>query len=210
MPLLDFNRTVPYKKKEGILGYFQIIFHNFFDLVLLNIIFVFTSLPIFTIGASYTSFIAVCNKYAEDENVYPIKEYFSCFKKNFLKTTLYGIIFTLAIVIISFSMVFYLNLGKEIFVFYFLSAVSLICLLIVLMIGGWFFPCLSKSYDIFKNLIVKSFVLTISNIKKSLLFLLVVLVCAFLIFAFFPYSVPFVFIFPIMLIALASSCISVK
>lgn len=209
MPLLDFNRTVPYKKKEGILGYFQIIFHNFFDLVLLNIIFVFTSLPIVTIGASYTSFIAVCNKYAEDENVYPIKEYFSCFKNNFLKTTLYGIIFTLAIVIISFSMVFYLNLGKEIFVFYFLSAVSLICLLIVLMLGGWFFPCISKNDEGFKNSIVKSFVLMISNIKKSLLFLVVVLICAFAIFAFFPYSVPFIFLFPIMLITLASSCISI-
>lgn len=208
MNLLDFKRTVPYKKRTGILGYFQLIYHNFFDLVLLNIMFVVTSLPIVTIGASYTAFISVCNKYAKDEVVYPLKEYFINFKNNFLKSALYGIIFTITIFIISFSCFFYFNLAKEIFVFYLLASISLLCLFLVIMTACWFFPLYcEKKYD-FKRLIIDSFFKIFINFARSIVFLLTVILVSFAIFAFFPYSLPFIVFFPVMIIALCSSYLS--
>ena len=81
MNLMNLDKTVPYVRKKGIAGYFQLIFHNFFDFILLNLVFTLTCLPLFTFGASYKALIEVCNKYAEDKVVYPIREYFANFKK---------------------------------------------------------------------------------------------------------------------------------
>lgn len=210
MNLLNFNKTVPYIRKKGIAGYFQIIFHNFFDLVLLNFIFLITSLPVFTIGASYKAFISVCNKYAEDENVYPIREYFKNFKQNFLKSMLYGLIFTVAFVIIAFASLFYLNMSKQSMIFFLFAVVGAACIFLLIMMLCWFFPLYVKLGQDFKTLIINSFILSFNYIKSSFSYLLVVFVCFALIFSLFPYSVPFVAILPFMLIALASSCGTVE
>ena len=206
MNLFNFNKTVPFVRKKGIKGYFQIIFHSFFDLVLLNFIFVLTSLPIVTIGASYKALVEVLNKYAEDENVYPIREYFLNFKKEFLKSSGYGILFLFTFFIIAFSCNFYLNLAKENIIFLLFACVSLICLILLTMIFGWFFPLFTKIDQKLSALIINSFILSFKFIKSTLCFLAVVLICFCLIFAFFPYSLPVIFILPFVLIALASSC----
>lgn len=206
MSLLNFDKTVPYIRKKGIAGYFQLIFHNFFDLVLLNFIFMITSLPIITLGASYKALISVCNKYAEDEVVYPIREYFSRFKENFLKSSLYGLLFTAIFFIIAFSSLFYLNLSKDNIIFFLFAVVGAICLMLLIMMACWFFPLLTKVNQNLKTLIINSFVLSFSYIKPSLLYLLTVFICSALVFSLFPYSVPFIAILPFMLIALASSC----
>ncbi len=206
MSLMNFDKTIPYIRKKGIAGYFQLIFHNFFDLVLLNFIFVITCLPIFTFGAAYNALITVCNKYAEDEVVYPIREYFQNFKKEFLKSALYGIVFIVAFVIIAFSSIFYLNMAKENILFFLFAVVGAVCLMLLTMMFGWFFPIYTKIEQGFKALIINSFILSFNYIKSSLCFLLTVFVCIALVLALFPYSVPFIAILPFMLIALSSSC----
>ena len=59
MNLNGFDKTVPYIRKTGIAGYFQLIFHNFFDFILLNLVFTLTCLPLITFGASYKALIQV-------------------------------------------------------------------------------------------------------------------------------------------------------
>ena len=206
MGLINFDRTVPYIRKKGIAGFFQIIFHNFFDLVLLNFIFLITCLPVFTFGASYKALITVCNKYAEDKVVYPLREYFKNFKAEFLKSTLYGILFAVAFVIIGFSTLFYLNLSKNNIIFFMFAVLGAICFMLISMIFGWFFPIFTKIEQRFKELVINSFILTFKHIKSSLCFLLTIFLCSALIFSFFPFSVPFIAIFPFILISLASSC----
>ena len=34
MNLMNLDKTVPYIRKKGVAGYFQLIFHNFFDFIL--------------------------------------------------------------------------------------------------------------------------------------------------------------------------------
>ena len=102
MNLNDFDKTVPYIKKRGIGGYFQLIFHNFFDFILLNLVFTLTCLPLITFGASYKALIQVCNKYAEDKVVYPIREYFAYFRNEFIKSTVYGLFFLIMFFLIDF------------------------------------------------------------------------------------------------------------
>lgn len=206
MSFINFDRTVPYIRKKGLAGYFQIIFHNFFDLVLLNFIFLLTCLPIITVGPSCKALIAVCNKYAEDKVVYPIREYFGNFKKEFLKSVLYGILFAGTFFIIAFSTLFYFNLAKDNVIFFVFAVIGAVCFILLTMIFGWFFPIYTKIEQGLKALIVNSFILAFRYIKSSICFLLTVFICSAGVFAFFPYSVPFIAILPFMLISLASSC----
>ena len=206
MNLMNLDKTVPYIRKKGIAGYFQLIFHNFFDFILLNLMFTLTCLPIFTFGASYKALIEVCNKYAEDKVVYPIREYFANFKKEFGKSTLYGLFFIAAFAVIDFSCWFYFNMAKQTAVMFVLAVICAVCHISLTMIMGWFFPIFTKIDQKFTALVTNSLILAFGNIKSTLCYLLSVGVCAALVFALFPYSVPFIAVLPFFIIALASSC----
>lgn len=206
MNFINLDKTVPYVRKKGIAGYFQLIFHNFFDFILLNLVFTLTCLPLFTFGASYKALIEVCNKYAEDKVVYPIREYFANFKKEFGKSTLYGLIFIGLFAVIDFSCLFYFNAAKQASVMFALAVICAICHILLTVIMGWFFPIFTKIDQKFTALVANSLILAIGNIRPTLCYLLAVGVCTALIFALFPYSVPFIAVLPFFITALSSSC----
>ena len=58
-----------------------------FDMILLNVLFILTSLPLFTIGASLTALYAVL-LWRENDSGYLYRIYFSSFRKNFRQATL--------------------------------------------------------------------------------------------------------------------------
>ncbi|MCR5214154.1 MAG: DUF624 domain-containing protein [Eubacterium sp.] len=68
------------------------IIDKFGDLFFLNIYFTFTSLPIVTIGASFTALYSVTNKMVKDKEGPTRVEYFKAFKANFKPATLVWII----------------------------------------------------------------------------------------------------------------------
>lgn len=57
-----------------------------FDMILLNVIFILTSLPLFTVGASLTALYSVL-LWRENDNGYLHQIYFSSFRKNFRQAT---------------------------------------------------------------------------------------------------------------------------
>ena len=59
-----------------------IFLNRFFDLLILNWIFIFTCLPIITIGPSLTALYTVALKMADGDNPYIIKTYFRSFTEN--------------------------------------------------------------------------------------------------------------------------------
>jgi len=70
------------------------------DMMILNVIFILTSIPIFTLGASMTALYAVTLKLAEGEDVYLVRDYFEAFRKNFRKATiLWMILFVIGLII---------------------------------------------------------------------------------------------------------------
>lgn len=58
------------------------------DLLILNLLFIFTSLPVFTIGASLTALYSVTLKMVRGEEGYIVKSYFKAFAQNFKQSTL--------------------------------------------------------------------------------------------------------------------------
>lgn len=208
MNLLDFNRTVPYKKRKGILGYFQLIYHNFFDLLLLNFVFLITCIPIITIGPAYMAMVKTCEKTVKDIPSYPVKDYFHYFKKYFSRTVFPGLLYNILIFIIGFSFVFYFRNSSIFLPFLFFSAISFCCLLIMVMGLCYFYPYLSDKSLSLKEVAVKTFLRIFERFKKSIFFLIFFTFCFLLIFAFFPYSLPIIAIFPFSFIALLSAFLS--
>ena len=65
------------------------------DLMILNLLFIVTSIPIFTIGAGITAMNYVCLKMKEEEEGYTWKNYFKSFKLNFRQATIEWLIMML-------------------------------------------------------------------------------------------------------------------
>ncbi|WP_312652829.1 YesL family protein [Proteiniclasticum sp.] len=62
------------------------------DMMLLNVLFIITSLPVVTIGASSAALYSVTLKLSREEDVYPLREYLSSFRSNFRKPTVLWLI----------------------------------------------------------------------------------------------------------------------
>ncbi len=62
------------------------------DLMILNICFLITCIPVFTIGAAYTALLNVTMKMAKNEESYIIKSYFKQFRDNFKNSTIFWLI----------------------------------------------------------------------------------------------------------------------
>jgi uncharacterized membrane protein YesL len=57
------------------------------DMIILNLLFIFSCIPIFTIGASVTALFTVTLKLAIEEEISPVRDYLSAFKTYFKKAT---------------------------------------------------------------------------------------------------------------------------
>ncbi len=68
-------------------GPFSRVMGRIFDLVLLHLLWVVTSLPIVTIGASTTALFTVTLKMTRNEESYIVKSYFKAFRENFKQAT---------------------------------------------------------------------------------------------------------------------------
>lgn len=97
------------------------------DLVWLNMLFIFTSIPIFTVGASLSALDYMCIKMWRNEEGGITKGYFKAFRQNFKKGTILWLVVFFA----------YAVLGADIWL-YFMGVFELpaLFMVIVMVIGG--------------------------------------------------------------------------
>lgn len=69
------------------------IFTKICDLILLNVLWVMCSIPVFTAGASTTALYTVTLRMVSNEEGYITKDFFRAFKENFRQSTVVWIIF---------------------------------------------------------------------------------------------------------------------
>ena len=205
MKLFDFNKTAPQLKSKGVLRFFGIVYHNFSDLVMLNLMFVLTAAPVFTVGASYKALIEVLGRYVKNEGSAPVRSFLKAFRSQFFKSTLYGFFFLLLFTIIAFAGAFYYNLAKQNAFFYYACTLSIAAIITLLMMVCYFFPLYTKIEQGFKARLVNSFVLVFVGLKESAMYLLTLCICALVVLALFPHSLPLVLAFPFSFTALASA-----
>ncbi len=171
-----------------------------FDMLLLNLIWLIFSLPIFTIGASTTALFYVCGKKVNSKDGYLFKDFWKSFKMNFKQSTIVWLIIMLVgfILYIDFKSINLME-GLNKYFFVLLLVVGFETLITIIYI----FPVLSKFYIKTSNLIRTSFFMANKHLLTTiscilLIFLdvfLVIKVSFFMLFMFsaYAYSVSFLF-----------------
>lgn len=117
-----------------------------------NIIFIVTSLPVITIGASATAMYTILQKLIQEREFSLFKDYFSSFKRNFVRSTVYWIICLVLGVICYLDIMFFVNVGKIYgAIGYALLAVAGLITIVFLMFMLAVFPIIAEFEGNFKD-----------------------------------------------------------
>lgn len=138
----------------------------FGSLFALNICFVFTILPIFTIGAACTAMYSMMYKIQKHDDYTVVKEYFQEFRKNFKKGTIVWLIMVLGAVIIWGQYMYVCNFQDAMAALY--GVLLLIEGVLVCLIVPFVFPLLAYFDNSITNTFKNALLLSISNLGSWL------------------------------------------
>lgn len=129
------------------------------DLMILNLLFILTSLPIITIGTSLTALYAVSLKQSSGTSTYIIKEYFNAWKINFKQSI---ILWTFSL--IAFSLLF-MNLIVESNSSFTLliRMIMTLSLILFIMITLYVFPMIAKFENTIRYTLVSAFFMSLRH-----------------------------------------------
>ena len=128
---------------------------NISDIIILNLLFIISCIPIITIGTSITSMYYVALKMVRDENSSVIKLFIKSFKENFKIST---IVWTLMIVVLSVLFIDFKIVGlissKGLSLILRVSSIMISIMFIFLF--TYVFPIIAKFESSIKNTIINS------------------------------------------------------
>ncbi len=118
------------------------MFSRIFELLLLNLLFVLTSLPLITIGASLTALFSVNLKLVKNEESYIIREYFHAFRRNLKPASITFLLFAVTSTLFSFNII--LALQSTGLLYLITGVLSLIFLILLGVYALYYFPLLAR------------------------------------------------------------------
>lgn len=176
------------------------------DLIILNLAYLLTCIPIFTIGAANTALYYVCFHIGTEREGPILKEYFHAFRSNFRQGTLLWAFFLLVGGVTCVDIVLFSGTSGVVHYLLYLFA---FVLLLGIMMSGYTFPLLSQFQNSCKSTLKNALVLSFAYLPRSLLLAVLKV---------FPWAVlltnPYLFLraIPVWLIVYfsAAACLSVR
>ncbi|MBE5995179.1 MAG: DUF624 domain-containing protein [Paenibacillaceae bacterium] len=142
---------------------------KFGDLIILNVLWLVCSLPIFTIGASTTAVYYVTLKLARDDDGYTIRSFFKSFKENFKQSTIIWLILLLAGAILGVDLYFFARLfNGSSTVKTVMLTVFLAMALIYAAVAMYIFPLQSRFYNPLKRTFFNAFFMSIRHLFRTI------------------------------------------
>lgn len=135
------------------------------DVMILSLLWLVCSLPIFTLGASTTALFYVYGKKARGEDPYIFKSFFKSFKDNFKQ----GTILTLILGLLWFSVYLYYNILTSGNAQTWLQIMGIFYIMQVIVITLYLFPVLSRFEMTIKNLLITSFIFGNKHLPTTIL-----------------------------------------
>lgn len=132
------------------------------DLLLLNVLFLITCIPVITIGAAISSLYTMTLRMCRNEEAYILRSYLKAFCQNFKKATEVWLLFLTGLIIIGidFRIVMKLeNLPVRIFM-----TVLFAVLIMVFMVISYVFPLIAVYENTIGNTLKNAFILAMSKI----------------------------------------------
>lgn len=148
------------------------------DLLILNLLFMIFSIPIVTIGASYTALTYTMVKIVRKEDTYVFKEFWGSFKRNLKQATQMWLILLPFIAILSCDVAFWcIDVSQQTGLFpKALKVTTVIVVLIVLSITIYAFPILSHFDNTVRNTLKNAFLVSLINIPYTVYFILLMII----------------------------------
>lgn len=172
---------------------------KFCDLMLLNILFIITSIPIFTIGASLAAMYKITLDIVTNDDPYIIRGYFKAFKKNFKQATLIWLPILFALLFFAIDLYVVYNIIDP--GYSYLQFPIWIIMFVILSIVIYAFPMIGRYEATIKQILKNSVLLSVANIPVTIMILAIyagiaylaslsakALITAFSIFLFFGFS----------------------
>jgi len=138
-----------------------------FDLILLNLLFIFSCIPVVTIGAALSAMYQVLFKIIDKKDPYIFKGYVKAFKENFKPATLLWILIALIGICIRVALSAIYNMTGQ--GYEFLQILVWILTFIVAAVAVYAFPLLSRYQCGIVQLLKNAFVLSITNIPVTVI-----------------------------------------
>lgn len=156
--------------------FLKLIKENFFSMIFLNIVFVITCLPIFTIGPATKALSAITMDMVRGKPVVMFSDYVEHFKRHLLSTIVIGSGIVIGFLIMLFSLFFYIRLGGENMIIRMIAVTTFVGLLVLLMFALYLLK--SNAYiDLdFRSQVKNALLLSISTPKQLIICTLLVFI----------------------------------
>lgn len=137
------------------------------DLVVLNFWTLLCSIPIFTIGASFSAAHYVALKMRRDEENYTTREFFKAFKQNFKKATLIWLIMLFVMIVL--AMDFYIIRNTELEIPKLVQGIIAVVAALIACTLTWLFPLQAKFENTIGRTIKNAFSLSMIQAPRTIL-----------------------------------------
>lgn len=140
------------------------------DLILLNILFLLTCLPIFTMGAAATALYTMCFRFMREEYRGIVKPYFQAFRDNFSQSTLIWLLLLLVVGpgLYYFHLVFSLDSLLR-----YLGFLFVLLALLSAMTASYAFPWISQFENTIPQALKNALILCLSHLPRSFAILVI-------------------------------------
>ena len=142
------------------------------NLMIVNILTIMLCIPILTAGDAITAMYYVTIKMARGDDPYIVKSYFKSFKENFRQATiLWVMVLVAAFVLVTDCRIVFTGMTGDFVVV--LKAVIIVVSVIAAITALYLFPVLSRFENTIKHTIKNAFLMSILNLPRSILILLI-------------------------------------
>lgn len=135
------------------------------DLILLNCIFLLSSIPVFTIGAAATAMYTVIFRMGTDKEAGVMKAYFRAFRENFKQSTILWLLLLAGGLCTFFDVVLLRQMTGPVR-FLFLPFAAL--LLLIVLVSSYLFPLLSQFNNTGRQSLKNALILSLGYLPRSL------------------------------------------
>lgn len=145
------------------------------DLLILNVIFIFSCIPIFTIGASLSALYTITLKMVRHEEPYIVKGFFKAFVSNFKQGTIIWLLSLIAFIFFRYDYTLASSMNN--------SVIQLLLLVVILLFISAFlyvFPIISHFICTTKQAIRNAFMMSLGHFPYTLIMLAYFALIAFL------------------------------
>lgn len=161
--------------RPRIVVFFDIYLRKFWNLILLNLLYVVCCIPIVTIGPATAAMTKILRNYAREEHAFIWSDYWETFKKNFWPALAVGLIDLFAVVLLYFDYVMYMNMQNTSQAFTSISLAVLLLSATVLLFMNYYIYVLMVTFRLkFTQLIRNAFIFAWAGFFRNVLITLLI------------------------------------